>query len=93
MSTFRVSPDELQAFAGRMYNTSSGLFDVSAGGYGEPNSGSPALDRAVAGFTSHWGSTLNLLAQDITHLADKVSGAAKGYAETESSIVQAGSGK
>lgn len=92
MPTFKVSPEELTAFGGRMYTTASGLFGAADGGYPAAGSGSSDLDNAVSGFGSHWGNTLRVMAQDLAELADKVTAAGKAYSSTESEIQKSAGG-
>lgn len=72
-------------FGQQMSNTSCEL-DAASGGYPSPHSGWPDLDRAVGEFASHWGSTMNVMAQDLSELAAKVTAAGEAYDSVDSDI-------
>ncbi len=88
MSTFEVTPGDLQGLAGQL----SGLLGEISHATSVVSSGASAaagngrLQAAIDGFLADWSQDLRETQEKLTELAARLQGAADSYSGTEASV-------
>lgn len=88
MSTFRVSPSDLESLASQLAGL-LGELEQAAANVGSSASGAAQnaqLEGAIDGFLSRWSHSIQSLKTNLTEVADRLSTAGAHYEGTESDI-------
>lgn len=89
MSTFRVSPSDLESLASQLAGL-LGELEQAAANVSSSASGSAQnaqLEGAIDGFLAHWSHSIQNLKTNLTEIADRLNTAGAHYESTESGIV------
>jgi uncharacterized protein YukE len=88
MSTFRVSPSDLESLASQLAGL-LGELEQAAANVSSSASGAAQnaqLEGAIDGFLSRWSHSIQSLKTNLTEVADRLSTAGAHYERTESDI-------
>jgi uncharacterized protein YukE len=88
MTTFRVSPSDLESLAsqlaGLLGELEQAAANVSSSASGAAQNGQ--LEGAIDGFLAHWSNSVQSLKTNLTEVADRLSTAGAHYESTESGV-------
>lgn len=90
MSTFKVSPSELESLASRLAGL-LGELEQAAANVSSSASGAAQnaqLEGAIDGFLAHWSHSIQGLRTNLTEVADRLNAASAGYEGTDSDIAR-----
>jgi uncharacterized protein YukE len=89
MSSFEVTPGDLESLAGRLSSLIGQIMEasarVSAGTSGAAQNG--RLESSIDGFLSDWSQSLQDMHDKLEGVASKLSGAGTAYETTEQRLV------
>lgn len=94
MGQIEVSPDVLSSLAGDLKAVGQTVSGARQGldGVGQNETGDGDLASALHDFTDKWKYSLEKIGKKADEVGDSVSGAAKGYSQTDQGIADAAKG-
>jgi hypothetical protein len=87
MTTFQVTPSDLEALAGRLSALLGELADASSGLNGAAGSAQNGkLEGSIESFLGDWSNGLDGLRKELGEIADRLQGAGDAYDNTEGMV-------